>query len=255
MNSALYEGHVRHRRFTPPERAFSYRLFMAYLDLDELPEIFAGSPLWSIERPNAVTFRRSDYFGDPARPLDECIRALVRTRLGLDLPGPVRMLTNLRYLGYCFNPVSFYYCYDAANRPAALVAEVTNTPWNERHAYVHAMALDLRAGGTAEMSFSKQFHVSPFLPMDMAYRWHCTAPGARLLVHMENFRAEQRQFDATLAMTTRHEFSAPATYRLPLRRPFITVKIAVAIYWQALCLWLRRAPVFAHPQVQQETPP
>lgn len=255
MNSAVYEGYVRHRRYTPAERQFRYPLFMTYLDLGELDEVFAGSRLWSIERPNLVTFRRADYLGDPSVPLADAVRSLVRRRLGLDVDGRIGMLTHLRFLGHCFNPATFYYGHDAAGRLVALVAEVTNTPWKERHAYVQAVPPSAHDDAAFDLALPKAFHVSPFLPMDMDYRWRCSPPGDRVLVHMENFRGGRLQFDATLALTERHEFPSAAAYLLPLRRPFMTVKVVAWIHWQALQLWRRRTPFFAHPSPTEEIVP
>ena len=99
-------------------------------------------------------------------------------RTGARPAGPIRLLTHLRYFGYSFNPVSFYYVFDATDtRVETIVAEITNTPWKERHAYVLPVAGAARAGGRAwRFSFEKQFHVSPFMPMDMRYDWRFGAP-------------------------------------------------------------------------------
>ena len=137
MNSCIYRGWVRHRRRTPVEHAFSYRMAMLYLDLAELPEVLDGRLLWSARRPSLAWFRRADYLGDTARPLDHEVRDLVEQRTGARPVGPIRLLTHLRYFGYVMNPVSFYYCFDAAGeRVETVVAEITNTPWKERHSYV-----------------------------------------------------------------------------------------------------------------------
>ncbi|MEA2323929.1 MAG: uncharacterized protein QOD81_3779, partial [Solirubrobacteraceae bacterium] len=133
MHSALYEGTVRHRRFAVRHSEFRHRLALAYVDLDELPDLLGGR--LASPRPGIVRFRRADYLGDPATPLGDAVRGLVAERTGRDPGGPVRLLTQLRTLGHCFNPVSFYYCFDGEDRMQAMVAEVTNTPWGERHAY------------------------------------------------------------------------------------------------------------------------
>ena len=141
MRSCIYRGHVRHRRFTPVEHAFRYPLFMMYLDLDELPHVLDVHPLWSARRPAPAWFRRRDYHGDAAVPLDEAVRATVAEQTGSRPRGPIRLLTHLRYFGYCFNPVSFYYCFDEEDRRVeTIVAEVNNTPWGERHCYVLPMS-------------------------------------------------------------------------------------------------------------------
>ena len=247
--SALYVGHVRHRRHAPRPHAFRYRLCQLYLDLDELPTLFGGRWLWGVERRTLAAFHRRDYLGDARQPLADAVRDLVESRTGRRPDGPIRLLTHPRYFGYCFNPVSLYYCFEpGGTRVESIVAEITNTPWNERHAYVLGPAGNLARDGKHHHRFGKAFHVSPFLDMDYQYDWRFTAPGAQLAVHMENHRADGSvHFDATLRLrrrpiTTRTLTSALAAY------PFMTASVAAAIYWQAARLWLRRIPFVEHPK-------
>ena len=237
--SCIYEGVVRHRRRTPREHAFDYRVFMMYLDLGELPELFDGCPLWSARRPAPARFRRADYLGDPSVPLDESVRRLVTDRIGERPQGPVRVLTNLRYLGHCFNPVSFYYCFDAAaDTVEFVVAEVTNTPWGERHAYV-SRALNSRQG--------KELHVSPFWGMNMEYDWRIGEPRDRLHVSIGADRDGERVFDATLALR-RREITSRSLIELLLRHPPMTMKVSGAIYAEALRLRLKGIRPYPHPK-------
>ena len=201
MHSCLYTGWVRHRRFAPTENSFRYRLFMTYLDLAELPELFDRYWLWSARGPAPAWFRREDYHGNATKPLDAAVRDLVESRLGRRPQGPIRLLTHLRFFGYCFNPVSFYYCFDrAGERVETIAAEITNTPWKERHAYVLPLESGARDGAQAwRFQFGKEFHVSPFMPMAQRYDWRFTEPGGGLYVHMENWQDDGgRTFDATL---------------------------------------------------------
>jgi DUF1365 family protein len=249
MKSSLYSGWVRHRRCVPSEHSFQYRLFMMYLDLAELPQLFDRYWLWSARRWAPAWFRRADYHGDATRPLDEAVRDLVHERTGTRPLGPIRLLTHLRYFGYCFNPVSFYYCFDREDREVeTIIAEITNTPWHERHAYVLPVSQAEPEGSSWRFRFAKQFHISPFLPMDMAYDWRLSPPADHLQVHMQNWRDERAAFTATLNLT-RRELSGAALARALLAFPLMTGQVTAAIYWQALRLALKRTPFFSHPRL------
>ena len=227
--------------------AFRYRMAQLYLDLDELDRVFDGRPLWSVDRRNLAEFRRSDYLGDPAVPLAEAVRERAAAVLGRRPQGPIRLLTHPRYFGYVFNPVSFYYCHavDGATLEC-IVAEITNTPWQERHAYVLPVDTAQRRGAALHWNFPKAFHVSPFLPLTRDYAWAFTAPGEELRVHMDVLRGEAREFDATLVLR-RRPLDGRGLARVLWRYPAMTVQVVAAIHWQALRLWLRRTPVYDHP--------
>jgi len=247
MHSAIYEGRVRHRRMHPAGHAFEYRLFMLYLDLAELDRVFDRRWLWSVRRRAPARFRREDHFGDPSRPLDETVRNLVARELGRRPCGPIRLLTHLRYFGYCFNPVSFYYCFDAdGNSLEAVVAEVNNTPWGERHCYVLDALAQRDAGGRFRFFPHKRLHVSPFMPMDIDYDWRLDTPAEALNVHIENHRAGRKLFDATLRLR-RTEINTAALARILVQYPWMTLRVICAIHWQALRLWLKRVPFHDHP--------
>jgi hypothetical protein len=210
--SALYEGTVRHRRFAVRRHELEHRIAMAYVDLDELPRLAGGRLV--ARRPGLVRFRRADYLGDPGTPLADAVRALVAERTGAAPHGPVRLLTNLRTLGRCFNPVSFYYCFDGDEYLHAVVAEVTNTPWGERHAYVFS-----GDGRVIKGQHDKAMRVSPFMAIDQRYAVALTAPGPTLSVHIASVEHGERAFDATLNLRRRpfRAFSALGALRtLPL---------------------------------------
>ena len=243
--SAIYEGWVRHRRFTPVEHEFTYRHSMLLLDLDELPGSLDRHPLYSATRAAPARFRRADYLGDPERPLADCARDLVEQRCGRRPPGPVRLLTTLRTLGHSFNPVSFFYLFAAdGRRVEAVIAQVTNTPWGESHSYVLA-----RDGEHSVMrdTTDKVFHVSPFIGMDGRYDWRVTEPDGRLHVHIDEHSGGERVFEATLSLE-RHEMTRTRLTRLLLRYPATSLRVVTLIYWNALRLKLKGAPYFRHPQ-------
>jgi hypothetical protein len=249
VRSALYTGWIRHRRHQPLGHAFRYRLFLCAIDLAELPALFDRYWLWSARRPALAWFRRADYLGDPTVPLETAVRDRIEAETGARPAGPIVLLTHLRIFGWCSNPVSFYYCYDASGeRLDTIVAEITNTPWDERHAYVLPVARAERVGAQAlRFEFDKRFHVSPFLPMDMRYDWRFTVPSGTLDVHMENHRGGALHFDATLHLA-REPITGASLARALVAFPFITAKVSAAIYWQALRLWLKGTPFCPHPR-------
>jgi DUF1365 family protein len=219
---------------------------MVYVDLDELDTLFDVHPFWSSGGRNLATFTRSDHLGDPLEPLSESVRSLVEDRTGTRPTGPIRLLTHFRYLGYRFNPVSFYYCFDLDDRLQSIVAEINNTPWGEQHAYVLTEEMNSGCSEHPQYKFGKAFHVSPFMSMDQDYVWRFSSPGRALSVHMENFDQAGRCFDSTMTLKrspiTRHTLT-----RVLVQYPAMTAQIIVSIYWQALKLRWKRTPVHDHP--------
>jgi uncharacterized protein len=238
--SCIYEGTIRHRR-AKPGKEFTHPIALTYVDLAELPSLLGGRLL--ARGPGALRFRRRDFLGDPAKPLDSAVRDRVDQLSGRRPAGPIRLLTQLRSFGLCFNPVSFYYCLDpAGERLESVLAEVTNTPWGERHAYL----LDQAGSGVLAGSFPKQLHVSPFMGMDHVYEARASQPGATLSVHIASRRGEETAFDATLALR-RRELTRPAVARLAVRYPFATARTLALIYGHAIGLKLAGARVHPHP--------
>ncbi|HTQ08144.1 MAG TPA: DUF1365 domain-containing protein [Polyangiaceae bacterium] len=240
--SALYRGTLEHVRSRAPAHRFRHDLYMLYLDLDELPAL-ARPPIFGVEAPGLLAFRRRDYFGPAAAPLKDAVLDAVERELGHRPRGPVRLLTQVRSFGRAFNPVSFYYCFAAdGGRLEAVLSEITNTPWGERHAYVVA-----GNGAGAGAVFQKAFHVSPFLPPAERYAWRFSVPGSRLAVAMRSDAGGERSFRASLVLR-RSELTARSLAWSALARPFMSARILTWIYRHALELRLKGAPVYPHPK-------
>jgi len=249
MHSAIYTGLVTHQRFSPKAHSFRYRMFMMYLDLDELPHLFDGFKHWSYLHKNWAWFKRADYYGNPELPLKQEISALVTRATGAAPHGAIRMLTNLRYFGHCFNPVTFYYCFAADGVTLqAIVSHITNTPWGDDHAYVHDFKATktITSTGMSAFKLDKTFHVSPFMPMDIEYDWAFKLPQAQILVHMKNLQHGEQVFNATLSLK-RQEISEQALNWILVTYPLMTIKFVAAIYWNALLLWCKRTPFYPRP--------
>jgi len=242
MHSCIYEGQVVHHRRSPIDHAFSYRLYMVYLDLAELPDLVPQRKF------GAATFLRSDHLKEHDGPIDSSVRDLVKDRTGVRPGGPIRLLTQLRYFGYHFSPLNLYYCFNGDDTMVeSVVAEVSNTPWGEQHCYVlwEGNRIDPSAG--LQFSHEKAFHVSPFMDMDVFYDWRLNVPSEDLHAHIENHRGDEPFFTASLALK-RRAFSQRNLTRMLFRYPIMTARITAAIYYQALKLWWKKCPFYPHPK-------
>ena len=243
MHSAIYQGYLRHRRFTPHAHRFTYQVFMMYLDLDELDTVLGLSPFWSTKAWRPVRFQRSDFLGDPRISLKQSVRERIHQETGHWHDGPIRMLANLRYFGFNINPISCYYCFNGREELQYIVVEVTNTPWNERQSYVLHCDSKQRMQRTR---FQKLMHVSPFNPMNMTYQWCSNNPQRVLSLNLETECDGEIHMDATMALK-RRDINSKSLGMILLQHPWMTAKVAFAIYWQALKLWVKRNPFYDHP--------
>jgi len=220
---------------------------MMYLDLAEIDRVLESNPLWSRRMFSPVRFRRADYYGHESQSIEAAVRQKIQEELGFTPEGPIRMLSNLRFFGFIINPITIYYCFDSQEQLTAMLLEVTNTPWGERHQYV------LNCDPIAKkqrISFEKDHHVSPFMPMSMQYEWFCNTPAASLLVHMNsrlNNDEVNKCFDATLVLK-RREICSWSLFSILARFPVMTFKVFAGIYWQALKLFVKKLPIYPNPR-------
>ncbi|WXL24390.1 DUF1365 domain-containing protein [Ectopseudomonas mendocina] len=244
MNSALYSGWVGHQRLHPRAHGFRYRIGMLYLDLAEQADVLELSALAGSSRWAPFSFRETDYLPHLTElgiPLIEAVRQCLSEALPSPPNGRVCLLTQPRSWGLSFNPVSIFYCFDEAGQLAAMLCEVSNTPWHERYHYV----LPAHAEGESRHRVQKSFHVSPFMPLDLEYRMRFSQPDQQLHITMQDWQGPQKVFEAGMSLK-RTELSRHSLHRHLLAFPWMTGKTLLAIYWQALRLLLKRTPVFNH---------
>lgn len=250
MHSAIYQGIITHRRNNEVRHGFKYPLFMVYLDLDQLPEFFGRSPFWSLEKFNWASFYRQDYLNPSTPNLKQAVQQEIRAKTGRKFDGQIFMLTHIRYLGFCFNPATFYYCYEHT-KLKYVVVEVSNTPWNQRHTYVLTFPEDETADKTQNFSTEKSFHVSPFLSMDMTYQWKLSPPDKDLTIYISNFQNDTLVFNAGLKLH-RREATRKSLNRILLEFPAVTIKTISGIYWQAFRLWCKGARFHDNPKPSED---
>lgn len=256
MPTDWLEGTIRHRRKIPVLHEFSYKIGMIALDVDEWSTVTSTSPFFSLERFNWMSLYRKDYLDPEVPSLRQAVYNRVKSATGWAPDGPIELITHPRYLGYVFNPVSFYLCYEQGDSPRngdiprAILAQITNTPWKQRHVYClesiqpgHANSADWH---TERFAFSKRFHVSPFNGMDQHYDWLFSFRGPQLRIHMNVTEDEKKHFDSTLVVQ-RRSFDRKTLHESLTRFPLETIKGTAGIYWNALKLKLKGAPFYTNP--------
>jgi uncharacterized protein len=246
LESAIYKGFVGHRRFTPTHHQFENKIFMLLLKVDEIPLVL--NSFWQLGTRwlSWARFRRADYIGESDTSITDAVKSKIAEKMNTeaaDINGDVFMLVHLRYLGFYFSPLNLYYV-KSNGQFTHMLAEVSNTPWHEKHYYL----IDLNN----IQPHKKAFHVSPFNPMSQDYHWRIIPPNQgdkKCLVQIKahnQYKPDEKVFDATLSLN-RVPLNQSELSRVLLRTPTQTISIATGIYWQALKLFLKRAPFYPHP--------
>ncbi|WP_299568186.1 DUF1365 domain-containing protein [uncultured Shewanella sp.] len=260
FSSGIYQGEVSHRRFTPKSHSFSYDMALMAINLDEISQLEKVSRLFGMSKWSLLKFNPQDYLNSLASQFEE--QAVEQLETDNSILSPASALKQrvmwtikqlgakfdcdevifagqIRHFGFYFSPVNFYFCYQAG-QPIYMLAEVSNTPWDQRHCYL----VDIQDTQTTD----KVFHVSPFLNLDMHYQWKIVPPSKRLNVTIQNRDDDNKKlFDASLHLQ-RKPFSSANVRQMLTAFPVMTMKIMWGIYWQAFKLFVKKIPFVAHPQ-------
>ena len=246
MKSAIYSGSIFHSRKEPFNHEFKYSLYMAYINLKEINNLLPNSFFWGFNKKALISFNRSDYLDRPEKNLIDAVKNLVFERIGKKIKGPIYLLAHLRTLGHCFNPVSFYYCFDKSEKKIdAIIAEVTNTPWKERYSYVIDCE-NSEKNNLFKNIQKKELHVSPFFEMNHQYHFSISKPDNLISIKIDNFKKGVKVHEALLSLN-KQEFSKKSLIRSLINYPLMTIKVVTAIHWQAIKLWFRGAKFFNNP--------
>ena len=245
VKSAIYSGQITHQRHVEKSHKFNYKIFMLYLDIDEMAQ--GAYSFISRRKFSFVSFRPEDYLkSEEGSTLRERVTKVIKSRFDCDFRGSIRLLAHARCFGFTMNPLAMYYLFDEYNVLKYMIGEITNTPWEERHCY--AFKIENNAPRMHDFKFKKDFHVSPFLPMNMDYEWSLSPPESRLRISIWNRQEGKNQFEAHLALH-QHEMNRRNLYIHLIKYPWITMKVLLGIYWNAFLLFcIRRVTFYSHPK-------
>ena len=258
----LFKGWVQHSRIQPKQHRFRYRYFQIWLDVKKTDELNKLSRWWSTHKFNLIHFNRQNYLPGSGSIYDE-VRKIIKNQTNETFQGDVYLLGSLSYWGHCYNPVCFYFCYTKNQELKYVLSEIHNTPWGQRFVYVHNIDLlkqpyqDLKISShtndllsdNVRFNFDKKFHVSPFMPMDIQYDWQFKVGSQRIAISMNLLQKNKSIFNAKMILTD-VALDSNTARSLAFSYPFACMKVLIAIYWQALILWLKRIPFFTHPDKQ-----
>jgi DUF1365 family protein len=251
FNSCLYEMSIMHCRIRPKRHKFTHKIFMFYLDLDEIDALSVQIPFLSRNKANVYNFCDDDHMDQDGLTIREKLNKFLQSK-GIVLDeGKVMLLTNLRVFGYIFNPVSFYFCFNAKGTPICVVPEIGNT-FGEIKPFL--LGPDQYAGNKFISQQRKHFYISPFISADIPLDFELNIPDEKLNIKIDDFD-EGGKFLYTAMSGNRRELTKRNLGGLTLKYPLITLKVIFLIHMHALALWLKKVPYYAktsEPHLQKE---
>lgn len=256
QSSCLYECVVRHSRLHPVRHRFTYRLFMFYLDLDEMEPLSRRLKLFGCNRPSLFSFWNSDHPAFAGNSIKVALRQYLSEKGITTELGRVTLLTLPRLFGYVFNPVSFFFCFDAEGMPLCAVAEVNNT-FHETKPFLiprKRMADGKPSPSVFRLRAPKFFYVSPFSGLEVEFDFRLRLPEENLTVFIDDYEGAKRTLTASLT-GHRRDLSDATLLLYTLKSPLATLLVMARIHWQALWLYLKNIPFHRkadNPSLQRE---
>jgi len=255
MKASFCSGSVVHNRLTPKSHRFTYQMSWCLFDLDSIDDLFKQSRFWSLNKFNIVSIRNKDYINNTPASIKSKVRTYLLNHTDKEFNGKIFLFTHPRYMGFGFNSVNFYFCYEN-DHLLYILSEINNTPWKQKHVYFHDCLNPMNNKGNKifdyVFNFKKEFHISPFVDMEIDYQWKFTVSPEKFTVQMRLNKQDKRLMNVSLN-TVVVPIGKNDLIKWTLKKPFQALKMFTGIYWQAFKLWAKKIPFFTHPKEQTKT--
>jgi len=255
MKPSFCDGTIIHDRIMPRKHRFIYNMSWCLFDLDKIEALFYDSKFWSINKFNLVSIKNKDYVNPGSESINIKIRKYIKGKTDRRFDGKIFLFTHPRYLGFGFNSVNFYFCFEG-NAIKYIVSEINNTPWKEKHLYFHDNSENTNPtkdnkSGALSFNFNKEFHISPFVDMEIKYDWKFELTEDKIKISMKLLKGNTTPLKVYLNTNLTH-IKKHNTSKWALKKPYQALKMSAGIYWQAFKLWLKKVPIYDHPKTANE---